>query len=333
MQRRHGFQRKKVQFTLCKQLPVNHYASDDYFGMGSMEHLLQKTWADADEEAAYERRIVAMVHSGDLDQAAEILLGDLAILDTPLSEMCCDLSEDHVDISGWEEIDDAIALYEGDAITAVHILMSNEDDLVFENKDTRFEPVVEVAFYTDEHLAFSTLSRDQLLSESLREDPVWFGQSEDIEVYLEINGLGPLNTALLRHKRQYYFRDQMHVLDEANGLAADTAPLLYVEFRLAAMLRAVRFHQAVKALIDGYGLYGSLPVIVGMHNMKPEIGSVYVAKSAKVVEHAKTPKLAVTIKRKIEEIPAEISGSSLRQIYATDVEEKPGFWQRLFGRR
>jgi hypothetical protein len=189
-------------------------------------------------------------------------------------------------------------------------------------------------FYSDEHLAFSEMSRDEILAASLEEDESWWGRGEDMEAYLEINGLSQLNTALLHHKRQYYFRDQMHILDEKNGLAADTAPLLYVEFRLASMLRAVRYHQAVKALVEGFGLRKNVPVLVGMHNMKPEISSVYMAKSAAVVELTKTAKLAVTIKRNMEEIPQEFSGSSLRQRVLVEAEdEKPGFFRRLFGRR
>jgi hypothetical protein len=300
-----------------------------------MTHPLQKAWADADVEAAYLQRIEGLVHGGDLDTAAEILLSDLATLGTPLADMCCGLSEEAVDIAGWEELGDSIVQFEGDPITAVHIVMSNEADLVFEDKNLTHQPLIEVVFYTDELLEFSELSREELLAESLRTDePQWYGQGEDMEVYLEINGLGQLNTALLRHKRQYYFRDQMHVLDEANGLSPDLAPLPYIEYRLCAMFRAVRFHQAVKSLIDGYGIYGNLPVIVGMHNMRLEIASVYVGKSAKVIEVAKTPKLAVTIKRNMEELPQEFVGASLRQKIAQEaVEEKrPGFFQRLFGR-
>lgn len=300
-----------------------------------MEHHLQKAWADEQVEADYQCRIEAMIHSGDLDAAADILMTDLASLDTPLGEICRNLSEDDVDLAGWPEIGDAIAQYEGEPITAVHILMTNEDDLVFEDKDLKHDPVMQVAFYSDEHLAFSALAPEELLAEAQRDDmPDWYGQGEDIEVYLEINGLTQLNTALLRHKRQYYFRDQMHVMDAHEGLDADTAPLLYVEFRLASMLRALRYHQAVKALVDGYGIYGNLPVIVGMHNMKPEITSVYASKTAKVIEFKRTPKLTVTIKRNMEELPlTEISGSSLRQQYANDDDVKPGFWRRLFGRR
>lgn len=299
-----------------------------------MTHPLQAAWFDADTEAAYLRRIEALVHAGDLDVAADQLLEDLADIATPVADMCRDLTEDSVEISGWEEIGDAIAQYEGDPVTAVHILMSNEPDLVFEDKSLTHDPLVEVVFYSDEHLVFSALSREQLLAETLKPDPEWFGQCEDVEVYLEINGLGSLNTALLRHKRQYFFRDQMHVLDEAQGLAADIVPLPYIEFRLAAMLRAVRYHQAVKELLDGYGLHGNIPVIVGMHNMRLEIASVYLPKTVKVVETAKVAKLAVVIKRNTEEAPAaEVSGSSLRQNLSQESEERPGFFRRLFARR
>lgn len=296
---------------------------------------MQKLWADADAEQAYFQRIEAMIHSGDLDAAAAIIEEDLETLDTPLGQMCRDLSEEAIDLSGWEEIGDSIAFYEGEPITAIHIMISNEPDLAFEDKSLTHHPLVEVVFYSDEHLAFSQMSRDAILAASLTEDESWWGQGEDMEAYLEINGLSQLNTALLHHKRQYYFRDQMHVLDEANGLAADTAPLLYVEFRLASIWRAIRYHQAVKALVEGFGLRRDVPVLVGMHNMKPEISSVYMAKSGVVVEMAKTAKLAVTIKRAVEdEMPEELTGSTLRQrVAANEEEERPGFFRRLFGRR
>ncbi len=297
-----------------------------------MEHPLQKIWADADAENAYFERIQAMVHAGDLDAASEIIEADLEAMDTPLGALCRDLSEEAVDLAGWEEIGDTITLYEGEDITAIHVMIANEKDLVFEDKATVQHPFVEVAFYSDEQHPFSTLSKEQLLAASQDEDASWWGQGEDIEAYLEINGLSNLNTALLRHKRQYYFRDEMHVMDEKQGLAADTAPLLYVEFRLAGMLRAIRYHQAVKALVEGFGVRRNIPVLVGMFNMKPEMSSVYMARSAQVVEMAKTAKLAVTIKRNMEEEVAEKTGSSLRQMISDEPEEKPGFFKRLFGR-
>jgi hypothetical protein len=288
-----------------------------------LTHPLQTEWYDADVEASFLSQIEALVHAGDLDVAAEKLLEAMEGIDTPLLEMCRNLSEDSVEISGWEEIGDAIVGYEA--------------DLVFEDKSTRHDPLVEVAFYTDEQLAFSKLSRTELLTESLRDEPEWYGESEDIEVYLELNGLGALNTDLLRHKRQYYFRDSTHVLDAAEGMASDIVPLPYIEYRLAAMFRAVRYHQAVKSLLDEYGLYRDIPVIVGMFNMRLEIGSVYIPKTARIVEIAKAPKLAIKIKRNMEEeeVP-EIAGSVLRQRVVSsepDEEKRPGFFRRLFGRK
>ncbi len=302
-----------------------------------MTHPLQNTWFDEAAEAEYLRQVEAFIHAGDLDIAAQRILDDLEEIETPLAEMCRNLTEDAAEICGWEEIGDTIAQFEGeDPITAAHIMMSNEDDLVFEDKSVTHHPDVEVVLYTDEHLEFSKLSQADLLAESLKPDPHWFGKAEDIEVYLEMNGLGEFNTALLRHKRQYHFRDQQHVLDEAEGLAADIVPLPYIEFRLAAMLRAVRFHQAVKGLLDGYGLSGRIPVIVGMHNMKVEFGSVYVPKEAKIVEQAKTPKLAVTIKRNMEDEEPDMTGSLLRQKLAAEApeeEQQRGFFRRFFGGR
>jgi hypothetical protein len=100
------------------------------------------------------------------------------------------------------------------------------------------------------------------------------------------------------------------------------------------MLRAVRFHQAVKSLLDGYGISGQIPVIVGMHNMRIEMGSVYQPKQAKVVQIAAAPKLAIKIKRTLEEDEPEISGSLLRRKFAEAEPEpvKAGFFRRLFGR-
>ncbi len=298
-----------------------------------MGHPLQTAWYDEAVEKDYAAQIEAMVHAGNLDGAAEMLLTDIALLGTPIADLCLGLTSDKVQIGGWEDIEEAIVNFEGDPITAVHIVLSNESDLVFEDKSLLQEPLLEVVFYTDEYQEFSALSRAELLDESLREMPDWYGASEDIEAYLEITGFGPLNTALIQHKRQYFFRDSVHILDEKSGLAGDSLPIAYVEFCLAAMFRAVRYHQAIKVQVDAHGLPDNVPVIAGMFNMKPAIGSVYVPTTTKVVEVAKVAKLAVVIKRNMEEAPLDIAGSSLRQFISEEPEEKPGFFKRLFARR
>ncbi len=299
-----------------------------------MTHPLQQAWTNPAAEQDYSRSITAMIHSGQLEGAAAKLLGDLALIESPLSALCQALTTDSLAISGWDEISTAIAQFEGDAVTALHLVMSNPTDLVFEAKTEIYDPVLEVAFYTDANLEFSALSPEQLLTKSLAPSPDWYGQSEDIEVYAEITGLGDLNTALLRHKTQYFLRSQG---DVAEG---EVAPLAYVEFTLAALFRAVCFHQAVKAELDRHGLPGSIPVIAGMDNMRTTIGSVYYPEVTKSISVAEVATLSMAIKPRLDETAhGEPSGSSLRKRIVFDAPEeqplsvaKPGFFKRLFTR-
>lgn len=295
---------------------------------------LQQAWANAAAEQDYVRTITAMIHDGQLVGAAAKLLGDLAAIDSPLSALCQALTPDALAISGWDDISTAIAQFEGDPVTAVHLIMSNPTDLVFEAKADAYDPILEVAFYTDANLEFSALSPEQLLSESLAPSPNWYGQSEDIEVYAEISGLADLNTALLRHKTQYFLRSQ------DDGGEVEEAPLGYVEFTLASLFRAVRFHQAVKRELDTHGLSGNVPVIAGMDNMRASIGSVYYPEVMKTVTVAEVATLAMAIKPRHDELPqGEPSGSSIRRRIVFDTPEEPvvptaklGFFKRLFAR-
>jgi hypothetical protein len=300
-----------------------------------MTHQLQQAWANASTEQDYARTITAMIHGGQLDGAAAKLLGDLAMIDSPLAALCQALTPDTLTIGGWDDISTAIAHFEGDPVTAVHLVMSNPTDLVFEAKSDAYDPILEVAFYTDANLAFSTLSPEQLLAESLAPSPDWYGQSEDIEVYAEIAGFADLNTALLRHKTQYFLRSQ------DDGAEAEVAPLGYVEFTLASLFRAVRFHQAVKAELDAQGLAGNVPVIAGMDNMRASIGSVYYPETLQEIAVAEVATLSIAVKPRLDEIliAGDPSGSSLRRRIVFDAPEetvvspeKLGFFKRLFAR-
>ncbi len=301
-----------------------------------MTHHLSQAWASAAGEQGYVRVVENMVQAGRLDDAAAVLLGDLAIIESPLADICRAMTPDSLNIGGWDDVVTSVAQFEGDPITAVHVVMSNPTDLVFEAKSAKtdeYEPVVEVAFYTDAQLAFSALSPAELLAESLAPAPGWYGQSEDIEVYVEITGLAGLNTALLRHNTQYFLRAD----DGAEATAA--APLGYVEFTLAALLRAVRFHQAVKAALDAHGLRGNVPVIVGMDNMRAAIGSAYYPDVVQTATAAEIATLAIAIKPRVEAeiFTGEPSGTSLRRRFVTDSAHEPeaapvGFFQRMFAR-
>jgi hypothetical protein len=299
-----------------------------------MTHPLQQAWTNPVAEQDYIRSITAMIHSGQLEGAAAKLLGDLAMIDSRLSKLCQTLTPDMLAINGWEEICTAIAQFEGDPITALHLVMSNPTDLVFEAKTDSYDPILEVAFYTDANLEFSALSPEQLLAKSLAASPDWYGQSEDIEVYAEIAGLADLNTALLRHKTQYFLRPQ------GDETGSELTPLAYVEFTLATLMRTICFHQAVKRELDLHGLPGNIPVIAGMDNMRASIGSVYYPEVTKTVALAEVAALSIAIKPRLDEIAqGDPSGSSLRKRIIFDSPEeqvivpaKMGFFKKLFAR-
>jgi hypothetical protein len=300
-----------------------------------MTHILQETWFDEAVEQAYVAGIKSQIEMGQLDAAQAQLLADIADIGSALAPMCAELP-DKIVVDGWDELSEIMAEYEGEEpITALHCLLSNPPDLAFEDRDTIFQPELDVALYSDVLYPFSEASRDSLFAEIQLPDRQWYGQGEDIEAYLELNGMGQFNTTLLRHKRQYHFRDQMHALDAMNGENADLVPLLYIEFVMCALLRAVMFHQAIKAKVDSAGLPGNVPVIVGMDNMKFNIATVYVPKIRVQKAVAKpVADLVIPIKRAVLTHPEEVVVVSLRQRIveqAAATEEKPGFFKRLFG--
>src|SRR5690606_28788585 len=115
---------------------------------------------------------------------------------------------------------DAIRMHEGEPVSGVTLAIANELDLAFE-KGRLHDPYVMLGLYTDEAFAFSAAAPAALLAECEAEQgPAWAGHDEDIELYLAIEGLAPLNTALLFHKQRHFFRDE----------AAPQAPLRYVEY-------------------------------------------------------------------------------------------------------
>jgi hypothetical protein len=302
-----------------------------------MTHRLQETWFDAAVEQGYIAKITAMIEAGKLEAAQARLLADIADIGSTLSPICAELP-DKIILDGWNDLSEVISEYEGDEpITAVHCLLYNPPDLAFEDRDTIFQPELDVALYSDAQYAFSQSNRDALFAEIQLPDRPWYGQGEDIEAYLELNGMGQFNTLLLRHKRQYHFRDQQHTLDALNGENPDLVPLLYIEFVMCALLRAVLFHQVIKAKVDSDGLPGNVPVIVSMDNMKFDIANVYMPK--KRIEKAAVKPVAdlvIPIKRAVLTHPEEVPVVSVRQrvieqAAANAEAEKPGFFRRLFG--
>jgi hypothetical protein len=297
-------------------------------------HDLQLKIATAEGEGAWENELQRLFEAGSVDDIHAILHPAIEQLESDFGRMCLRTTPEGVTIAGWPELVEAIQEHEGDRITGVTLAVANEADRAFE-KGQLHHPFMMLGLYTDEAYAFSTAREADLLAQIQAEDgPAWAGYDEDIEVYLDIDGLDELNTALLHHKQRHFFRDG----------APEDAPLRYVEYVLGCWWRALLFQQAVASECTIHGLPGGIPVLAGTVEMRPEIVMVH-GNGARTVEPQRkaeagecAPILAADFiqVRSVEE-ETEPTGSHLRRrVLETgqEEEEKPkrGLLSRIFGR-
>lgn len=289
-----------------------------------MGHRLQAAFATAEGEADYVDKLTTLIEEGQLHAAETLLLADLQALDTDLAQMCLATPRDQVRLSGWTELVEAIAVHEGEPITGVAIGMGNDADLAFERTELH-APFVMLGLYADGAFCFSGASREGLLSQCKSDEPAWADSEEDIEVYLELEGLAPINTALIRHKHQFFLRDD----DPAE------APALYVECVLAGWFRALRFHQAIAAELAMHGLPGDIPVVSGIAGMRPAIATVHYPEKTVAVAAGEVAELVIKPKAKRTDAVIDLTGTSIRRRIEEAREPeaaKPGFFARIFGR-
>ena len=297
-------------------------------------HDLQLKFATAEGEDAWENELRRLFEAGSLDDIHAILHPAIEQLENDFGRMCLRTTPEGVTIAGWPELVEAIQEHEGDTITGVTLAVANEADRAFE-KGQLHHPFMMLGLYTDDAYAFSTAREADLFAEMQAEDgPAWAGYDEDIEVYLDIDGLDELNTTLLHHKQRHFFRDG----------APEDAPLRYVEYVLGCWWRALLFQQAVASECTIHGLPGGIPVLAGTVEMRPEIVMVHGIGARTVEPQRKTeasecaPMLAADFiqVRSVEE-EKEPTGMDLRRrVLETGQEEeaepKRGFLSRIFGR-
>ncbi len=230
-----------------------------------MTHPLQTTFATAAGEAAWEEGLRDLFERRERAEAERQLRRALIATGGEMMDLCRRTSIARVEITGWEELVEAISLHEGAPITGATVGMGNERDRAFE-KGKLHRPFMMLGLYTDEAWNWSSAAAQDALEQCRTECPAWAGQDEDIEAFLEIEGLDELNTALIHHKQRHFLREP----DEAAP-----APLRYVEYVLGCWWRALRFHQAVAVQLDRHALGATIPVISGLIDMRPEVVSVH----------------------------------------------------------
>jgi hypothetical protein len=298
-------------------------------------HRLQDLFATAEGEQHFNDQLYALFEATDLDGAEALLAAELETMGSEIALLCSELTRDSVVLTGWDHLVEAIELHEGDPVTGVTLAIANALDLAFE-KGRLHEPYVTIGLHTDEAYAFSTATAADLLAECRAPaGAAWAGREEDIELYLEAEGFGPLNTALLFHKQRHFFRDDNPA----------SAPLRYVDYVIGCWWRALRFQQAVAAEYARLGLPGAIPVVAGMIEMRPELASVHMAgaPTAPLAPRAEAAEMAEIsaadfIQRKPFEEEREPTGAALRRRFAESGPEaieapaKKGFLHRLFNR-
>jgi len=298
-------------------------------------HRLQELFATAEGEQAFNDCLRELWDTADFDAAEEFLAGELATMDTEIAHLCHALPRGAVVLTGWDHLVEAIELHEGEPVTGVTMAIANELDLAFE-KGRLHEPYVTIGLHTDEAYMFSEATPAQLIAECRSaEGATWAGREEDIELYLEVEGFGPLNTALLFHKQRHFFRDDNPA----------QAPMRYVDYVVGCWWRALRFQQAVAAEYVRLGVPGGIPVVAGMIEMRPELVSVHTTgapvelteRRAETVEMAEMSAADFIVRKPLEE-ENEPTGTGLRRRFAeSEPEELPepekkGLLARLFRR-
>ena len=298
-------------------------------------HELQTQFATQAGEDAWNAVMHEHFHSGELGDAQAYLVSQLEALGTELATRCLIDDPDRVSITGWSELIEAIELHEGEPITGVALAIANEADRAFE-KGQVHHPYMLLGLYSDEPFAFSKADSKTLVEQTLSEEgPAWAGYDEDIEVFLECEGLSAINTALVHHKERHFFRDD----------APEYAPARYVEYVLACWWRALLFHRAVEKICAQRPLPHNVPVLAGMVDMKPEVVAVHgmvEGERPAVREENEGPQMAEMLpasmitRREVEEVKEPPTGVDLRRRVAESAEPeepvKKSFMARLFGR-
>ncbi len=229
-------------------------------------HPAQLTYLTPEGEHQFTERLRGLLIDGRFDEAARVLEEALAPFDGKIARLCKATRIEDIVIEGWEDLDEIIAEFEGPPITAITAGLGNEPDLVFD-LTKEHEPTLIFALYSDDVFDFSRLDDAQLLDQCMSDCPGWVGHEEDVEFYVNIEGLAPLNTALIHCKHLHFLRDGR---DGVEG----RAPGGYVEYQLGCWWRATRFLQAVDAKVRQVGLPKGVRLITGLIGMNADLATL-----------------------------------------------------------
>lgn len=292
---------------------------------------LQITFLEAAGEAAWAANMRSLLAAGRVAEADALLAAELAGFDGALARLCKATTAADVLLFGWEDLIPILEEWEGPAITAITLGLTNQRDLVFEGGQAG-EPDLMLGLYSDDAFSFSNASNADLLAECGQDLPAWVDGEEDVEFHLTFSGVAQLNTALINWKHRYFLRDGR---DGVEG----RAPGGYVEFILANWLLATRFLQAAERAVSEDCLPAGCRLIVGTVGINADFVTILgpeptIAVSATRTAPAEPAFATLTVKPWVprEDPTADPVAHTLRRrILATEPVARPGLLARLFG--
>ena len=96
-------------------------------------HPLQLAFLEEVGERAYVENLRGLLSAGRLDEADAILSSDISGFHGRLARICQAATRSAVTIEGWEDLIPILEEYEGPAIAAITVGLTNDADLVFDN--------------------------------------------------------------------------------------------------------------------------------------------------------------------------------------------------------
>jgi len=244
---------------------------------------LQIAFLEPEGERAWIEEMRSLLSAGRTAEADARLASDLAGFDGKLARLCKGSPASEIVLEGWDDLLPILAEWEGPAITAITLGLTNPPDLVFEAGQTH-DPDLLLGLYSDEAFPFSSTSNEDLLGECAKDLPGWVGAEEDVEFYCTLSGVAELNTTLINWKHRRFLRDGR---DGVEG----RAPGGYVEFVLASWFLATRFLQAVEHAISSHGLPEGSRLIAGTVDVNAEFVAIL---GAECPSMAKKPPATLT---------------------------------------
>ena len=301
-------------------------------------HPLQVTFLESEGERAWIEEMRDLLSQGRTTDADARLASDLAPFDGKLARLCKATAVSDVALEGWDDLLPILAEWEGPAVTAITLGLTNPPDLVFEAGQTH-DPDLLLGLYSDEAFPFDNTSNADLLAECAKELPAWVGAEEDVEFCCTLSGFAELNTALINWKHRRFLRDGR---DGVEG----RAPGGYVEFVLASWFLATRFLQATERAIAEHGLPEGSRLIAGTVEVNADFVTILGAERPSVelkptAASAEPAFATLTVKpwvpREDPTVDALVAGPTLRQ-RILPVESAPaeaprrGFLRKLMSR-